>query len=152
MRTMAKILLINGPNLNLLGEREPEIYGKQTLAEVVEATNKHAQSLGIELLAFQSNSEGDIIDRLHAARHDKVDYILLNPGALTHTSVALRDAVLSINKPMIEIHLSNIFAREEFRRHSYLSDIATAVITGLGANGYLAAVSFVAEKLNIQNK
>lgn len=142
------VLLINGPNLNLLGSREPEIYGKQTLDEIVTEAAEYGKSLGIELSAFQSNHDGEIIDRLHQTLHEKVDYILLNPGALTHTSIALRDALLSIEKPFIEIHLSNIFAREEFRQHSYVSDIAKAVITGLGATGYRAALLFVAQDLS----
>ena len=147
----SRVLLINGPNLNLLGEREPDVYGRQTLAEIVTNTSEHAAQQGIELLAFQSNSESEIIERLHTARHDDIDYVLINPGAFTHTSVALRDALLAMDKPAIEIHLSNIFAREEFRRHSYISDIATAVITGLGAQGYIAAILFVAEQLKQKN-
>ena len=135
-----KFLVLHGPNLNLLGEREPEVYGAATLAEIDAGLVAQAERRGHRLQTFQSNAEHGLIDRIHAAKKDGVDFILINPGALTHTSVALRDALLGVALPFIEIHLSNIFAREAFRRHSYLSDIAVAVISGLGAYGYELAL------------
>ena len=138
--TTNKILIINGPNLNLLGKREPEIYGTQTLAQIIEQTCATARELNVEVDHLQSNSEAEIIERIHQVMDDGTDFIIINPGALTHTSVALRDAFLSIAKPFIEIHLSNVFAREAFRRQSFLSDIAIAVISGAGAKGYELAL------------
>ena len=135
-----KILILNGPNLNLLGKREPEIYGKQTLAQIIEQAQSKAKELNVEISHMQSNSEAEIIGRIHQTMDDKTDFIIINPGALTHTSVALRDAFLSVSKPFIEIHLSNVFARETFRRQSFLSDIAVAVISGAGAQGYELAL------------
>ncbi len=135
-----KFLVLHGPNLNLLGEREPEVYGTATLAEIDAGLVAQAERRGHRLQTFQSNAEHGLIDRIHAAKKDGVDFILINPGALTHTSIALRDALLGVALPFIEIHLSNIFAREAFRRHSYLSDIAVAVISGLGAYGYELAL------------
>ena len=135
-----KFLVLHGPNLNLLGEREPEVYGAATLAEIDAGLVAQAERRGHRLQTFQSNAEHGLIDRIHAAKKDGVDFILINPGALTHTSIALRDALLGVALPFIEIHLSNIFAREAFRRHSYLSDIAVAVISGLGAYGYELAL------------
>ena len=135
-----KFLVLHGPNLNLLGEREPEVYGTATLAEIDAGLVAQAERRGHRLQTFQSNAEHSLIDRIHAAKKDGVDFILINPGALTHTSIALRDALLGVALPFIEIHLSNIFAREAFRRHSYLSDIAVAVISGLGAYGYELAL------------
>lgn len=144
---MAKaILLINGPNLNLLGTREPDIYGKTTLKDVEEAAVSQASDLGIKLHAFQSNHEGAIIDRIHEARGN-CQYVVINPGALTHTSVGLRDALSGVGIPFIEVHISNVHAREAFRHHSYLSDKAVAVICGLGTFGYKAAIDFIAQKL-----
>ncbi|EMC92743.1 hypothetical protein BAUCODRAFT_77582 [Baudoinia panamericana UAMH 10762] len=143
-----KVLLINGPNLNLLGLREPHIYGHTTLKDVEEAARKQTESYGLTLEAFQSNNEGAIIDRLHEARR-KCKFIVINPGGLTHTSVALRDALLGIEVPFIEVHASNIHAREPFRHHSYLSDKAVGVICGLGVFGYTAAFDFVAQKLGM---
>ncbi|SMY20909.1 unnamed protein product [Zymoseptoria tritici ST99CH_1A5] len=140
------ILLVNGPNLNLLGLREPHIYGSTTLDDVQTAAVKQAEGLGITLSHFQSNHEGAIIDRLHEAR-GKIDYVIINPGGLTHTSVALRDALLGAELPFIEIHVSNVHTREAFRHHSYLSDKAIAVICGLGVFGYTAAVDFLALRL-----
>lgn len=137
---MARVLLLNGPNLNLLGTREPAVYGTDTLASIEQRAADLARELGHELLAFQSNAEHELIECIHRARPDGVAFILINPGALTHTSIALRDALLGAAVPFIEVHLSNIFAREPFRRHSYLSDIAVGVISGLGAFGYEAAV------------
>ena len=136
---MARLLLLNGPNLNLLGRREPGIYGATTLADIEAAARATATAAGHQLEAFQSNSEAALVDRIQQAAGD-VDFILLNPGALTHTSVAIRDALLGVAIPFIEIHLSNVHAREEFRRHSYLSDVAVGVITGLGALGYQLAL------------
>jgi 3-dehydroquinate dehydratase-2 len=144
---MAKLLVLHGPNLNLLGTREPEIYGSQTLADIDADLLAQARSLGHELDCFQSNSEGELIDRIHAAQDDQVDYIVINPAALTHTSVALRDALSGVAIPFIEVHLSNVHAREAFRQVSYLSDIATGVICGLGAYGYQLAIAAVDQRL-----
>ncbi|MBL4733704.1 MAG: type II 3-dehydroquinate dehydratase [Rhizobiaceae bacterium] len=137
------ILLINGPNLNLLGTREPEIYGSQTLADVEHLCLSHAKTLGMDLAAFQANSEGAIIDAIHDAR-GKHQIIIINPGAYTHTSVAIRDALSGVAIPVYEVHLSNVHAREPFRKHSYISDIAVGVICGLGSQGYLAAIDAIA--------
>jgi 3-dehydroquinate dehydratase-2 len=140
---MAKnILLLNGPNLNLLGSREPEVYGSTTLADIERAAAEQAAQAGAKLAAFQSNHEGALIDRIHAAKKEGVDAIVINPGGLTHTSVSLRDALASVAIPFVEIHISNIHQREAFRHHSYLSGIATGVICGLGTEGYTAAISF----------
>ena len=133
---MASILVLNGPNLNLLGTREPEIYGSQTLADISQDLAETAASQGHQLECFQSNAEHALIDRIHAARDEAIDFILINPAAFTHTSVAIRDALLGVNIPFIEVHLSNMHAREPFRQHSYLSDVAVGVICGLGAQGY----------------
>lgn len=143
---MARILLLNGPNLNLLGTREPGLYGQATLADIEAAARTLAQSLGHQLDCFQSNSEAALVDRVQAAR-GQADFLLINPGALTHTSVALRDALLAIALPFIEIHISNVQAREEFRRHSYFSDIAVGTLTGLGPFGYELAVRAADEQL-----
>ncbi|KAL4886486.1 Dehydroquinase [Aspergillus karnatakaensis] len=141
---MAKsILLINGPNLNLLGTREPHIYGATTLSDVEESSKAHAASFGATLETYQSNHEGAIVDRIQAARGN-TDAIIINPGAYTHTSVAIRDALLGVSIPFIELHVSNPHAREPFRHHSYLSDKASAIIVGLGAYGYKVAVEHVA--------
>lgn len=136
------ILLLNGPNLNLLGTREPEVYGNTTLSDIVNAAKAQAEAAGARLQSFQSNHEGALIDRIHAAKSEDVDMILINPGGLTHTSVSLRDALSSIAIPFIEIHISNIHNRESFRHHSYLSAIATGVICGLGIDGYRLALDF----------
>ncbi len=144
---MARILVLNGPNLNLLGTREPEIYGSASLDEIMEEVRAVAARRGCDVETMQSNSEGELVDRIHQAREDRVEFILFNPGALTHTSVALRDALLGVAIPFIEIHLSNVFAREEFRRKSYLSDIAVGVISGLGARGYALALEAAAARL-----
>jgi len=135
MDTKFKVLVLNGPNLNMLGKREPGIYGAQTLDEVIEQLAIQAQEKEIELSHLQSNAEHLLIEAIHQA-YQKIDFIIINPAAFTHTSVAIRDALLSVAIPFIEVHLSNVHAREEFRHHSYLSDIATGVICGLGANGY----------------
>jgi 3-dehydroquinate dehydratase-2 len=137
---MAHILLLNGPNLNLLGRREPGIYGQVTLDQLHERLTQQAAELGHRLTAFQSNSESDLIARVHEAPAGHVGFILFNPAAFTHTSVALRDALLAVKVPFIEVHLSNVHAREGFRHHSYFSDIAVGVITGLGAVGYELAL------------
>jgi 3-dehydroquinate dehydratase II len=136
-----RILLINGPNLNLLGLREPSIYGSTTLAEVEQQAQTLAQEHSAALETFQSNTEGSIIDRIHDAR-GKIDAIVINPAGLTHTSVALRDALLGVDIPFVEIHISNTHARESFRHHSYLSDKAKAVIMGLGVWGYQVAIQY----------
>ncbi len=130
-----KILVLNGPNLNLLGVREPGIYGKSGLAEINAGLKKIAEENGIELETFQSNAEFEIINKIHSAMRS-VDYIVINPAAFTHTSVAIRDALLGVKIPFFEVHISNVHAREEFRHHSYLSDIATGVICGFGTDGY----------------
>lgn len=145
---MSQLLLINGPNLNLLGSREPEVYGRQTLADIETALVAEATRLGHELHCFQSNHEGALVDRVQQARSDGVRFILINPGAYTHTSVALRDALLAVTIPFIEIHLSNVHARETFRKHSYLSDIALGVIAGCGALGYQLALRAAHERLS----
>jgi len=137
------VLVLHGPNLNLLGTREPGHYGTTTLPEI----NAHLASLagdsGVQLSAFQSNSESELIERIHAAAADAVDFIIINPAAFTHTSVALRDALAGVAIPFVEVHLSNVFAREPFRHRSYFSDLAVGVISGLGAHGYEAALTFV---------
>lgn len=137
---MSRFLLLNGPNLNLLGTREPATYGVQTLADIEDMTRQQAQSLGHTLDCFQANGEAALIERIHQARDEQVNCILLNPAAYTHTSVALRDALLAVVIPFIEIHLSNTAAREPFRAHSYFSDIAVGTITGFGAHSYLLAL------------
>ncbi len=139
MSTKFSILLLNGPNLNMLGKREPEIYGSSSLDDIVEDITKTASQNSISLSHVQSNAEHELIDAIHKA-HNKVDFIIINPAAFTHTSVALRDALLSVNIPFIEVHLSNVHAREQFRHHSYLSDVAVGVICGLGTNGYTFAL------------
>jgi 3-dehydroquinate dehydratase II len=137
---VSKLLVINGPNLNLLGLREPGVYGATTLADLEAQCLQAARDLGHELAAFQNNSEGALVDRIHAARGEGVAFIVINPGAYTHTSIALRDALLGVAIPFIEVHISNVHARETFRQHSYLSDIALGVITGLGIVGYELAL------------
>jgi 3-dehydroquinate dehydratase-2 len=144
---MARLLLLNGPNLNLLGTREPAVYGTDTLETIEKRAAAVAQESGHELLAFQSNAEHELIERIHRARAEGVAFIIVNPGAFTHTSIALRDALLGTGLPFIEVHLSNTHAREAFRRHSYFSDIAVGVICGLGAFGYEAAVRAAALRL-----
>lgn len=145
---MAKnILLLNGPNLNLLGTREPEVYGTTTLADVERTAVAQASAAGARLTAFQSNHEGALIDRIHAARSEGVDAIIINPGGLTHTSVALRDALAGVAIRFVEVHISNIHQREAFRHHSYLSSVAVGVICGLGVDGYRLAVDFALNRL-----
>jgi len=145
---MAKILLINGPNLNLLGKREPEIYGSDTLADIESRLQKQAKSLGHELLCFQSNTEGAIVDRIQAAETEGVAWIIINAGALTHTSVALRDVLAGTAIPFIEVHISNVHAREAFRHQSYLSALAAGIIVGLGTHGYELALEAVAKQIS----
>ena len=144
---MARILLINGPNLNLLGEREPEFYGNVTLAEIDTRLARQAKAAGHRLQSFQSNAEHALIERVHQAAAENVAFMLLNPGAYTHTSIALRDALTGTRIPFIEVHLSNIYAREAFRHHSYFSGIAVGVVSGLGAHGYELALAAAIEKL-----
>jgi 3-dehydroquinate dehydratase-2 len=144
---MATLLLINGPNLNLLGSREPGVYGHTDLATLERRLHAQAEGLGHRLLAFQSNAEHAIVERIQRAPQDGVQFLLLNPGAFTHTSIAMRDALLAVAVPFIEIHLSNTFAREEFRHHSYFSDIAAGCLFGLGALGYELALQAAANKL-----
>jgi 3-dehydroquinate dehydratase-2 len=137
-----KLLLLNGPNLNLLGTREPAVYGAATLADIESAAQAQATAAGGSLSCFQSNHEGALIDRIHAAREEGIDAIVINPGGLTHTSVALRDALAAVAIPFIEVHISNIYQREAFRHHSYLSAIARGTICGLGVDGYRFAIDF----------
>ena len=137
---MSDFLLINGPNLNLLGSREPEVYGADRLEDIEKRCVDMAKTLGHSLVCYQSNAEHELIDRVQQAAADGVDFIILNPGAFTHTSIALRDALLAVQIPFIEIHLSNTFAREEFRHNSYFSDIASSCLFGFGAYGYELAV------------
>lgn len=144
---MARILLLNGPNLSLLGTREPHIYGSATLADIEGKLKALCTSSGHELIAAQSNAEHELIGKVHAAKADGTGFIIINPGAFTHTSIALRDAFLSVGVPFIEIHLSNVFAREAFRHHSYLSDIAVGCIYGLGPIGYELALQAAVARL-----
>ena len=137
---MTKILVIHGPNLNLLGTREPEVYGADTLADINQELSQLAAQKGVKLETYQSNDEGDIVSRIQQAGTKKIEFIIINPAAYTHTSVAIRDAFLATRIPFIEVHLSNVFAREEFRTHSYLSDLAVGVISGFGKNSYLLAL------------
>ncbi|MEV6068066.1 type II 3-dehydroquinate dehydratase [Nocardia sp. NPDC052001] len=143
--TVGPILVLNGPNLNMLGLRQPEVYGTDTLDDIVALCNKTAERFGREVNTFQSNSEGALIDRIHAARRVESG-IVINPGGLTHTSVALRDALVIPEVPIVEVHISNVHAREEFRHHSFVSPIATAVIAGMGIQGYAAAIEFLATR------
>ena len=142
----ARVLVIHGPNLNLLGTREPQLYGRDTLADINADLAALAPELGLAVAFFQSNHEGALVDAIHQAR-GQYDAIIINPGAFTHTSIALRDAFLATQVPFIEVHLSNVAAREEFRRHSYLSDLARGTISGFGKNSYLLALRAIAEHL-----
>ncbi len=144
---MSKILLLHGPNLNLLGTREPAVYGTTTLAEIDASLQEKAKLASVDLRCFQSNGEGALIDRIHAAKAEGVGFIVINPGAYTHTSIALRDALAAVAIPFIEVHLSNVHAREEFRKHSYLSDLAVGVVTGLGADGYEFALDAAMKRI-----
>ena len=136
------ILVLHGPNLNLLGEREPQHYGKQTLEDINQALKNIASAKSIQLETMQSNSEADLVNKIQSLSKEKFDFLIINPAAYTHTSVAMRDALSAVKVPFIEVHLSNVYAREPFRHHSYFSDIAVAVISGLGADGYIAALNF----------
>ncbi|GAA0814403.1 type II 3-dehydroquinate dehydratase [Ralstonia mannitolilytica] len=140
------MLVLHGPNLNLLGTREPEVYGATTLADINAALVERAQARGVTLAHFQSNHEGALVDRIHAAKGEGVEFIIINPAAYTHTSVALRDALAGVAIPYIEVHLSNVHRREPFRHHSYLADQAVGVICGLGWRGYLAALDYAIDQ------
>ena len=142
------ILVVHGPNLNLLGVREPAHYGNATLADINNSLLAQAKQAGITLEAYQSNAEAEIVAKIQSLTVNKVDFIIINPAAFTHTSVSIRDAISAVNIPFIEVHLSNVYARESFRHHSYFSDIAVGVISGLGAEGYNAALQFAIHKLN----
>jgi 3-dehydroquinate dehydratase-2 len=145
---MSTILVLHGPNLNMLGTREPEVYGHETLTDINERLHDQAAEAGHHLLHLQSNAEYELIERIHDARSEGVDFILFNPAAFTHTSVALRDAMLASGIPFIEVHLSNVHARESFRHHSYFSDIADGVISGLGSLGYDLALTAALQRLH----
>ena len=144
---MATILVLHGPNLNLLGEREPEVYGSVTLNEINQQLEQQARETGHHLLSMQSNAEYELVERIQDARHEGVNFIIINPAAFTHTSVAIRDALLAVAIPFIEVHLSNIHQREAFRQKSYFSDVAEGVIYGLGSQGYTLALSAIINKL-----
>ncbi len=144
---MAKLLVLHGPNLNLLGKREPEHYGSVRLSDLDARLQMLAREAGHELTAFQSNAEHELVARIHQAGEESVAFIIINPAAFTHTSVSLRDALLGVAIPFIEVHLSNVYRREEFRHHSFLSDIAAGIIAGLGPKGYELAVGAVVERL-----
>lgn len=145
---MATILVLHGPNLNMLGSREPEIYGSETLSDINQRLTNSSTELGHHLQYLQSNAEYELIDRIHDAKQEGVDFIIINPAAFTHTSVALRDALLSVEIPFIEVHLSNVHSREAFRHHSYFSDIAIGVICGLGSQGYDLALQAAIKQLD----
>jgi 3-dehydroquinate dehydratase-2 len=145
---MASIRVLHGPNLNLLGTREPEVYGSETLNDINQRLEIQASRAAYDISFFQSNAEHEIVDAIQAGIADKVDYFIINPGAFTHTSIAIRDAFFAVNIPFIEVHLSNVHAREAFRQHSYLSDIAQGVILGLGAQGYELALQAVISQMN----
>lgn len=149
---MANLLVLNGPNLNLLGSREPELYGATQLAAINAHLEELARAAGHTLVCFQSNAEHELVERVQAAGRNATDYIIINPAAFTHTSVALRDALSAVRIPFIEVHLSNIYAREAFRRHSYFSDIAAGVISGLGAVGYELALQAVLQHFSTRDK
>lgn len=144
--TQKHILVVHGPNLNLLGTREPEHYGRDTLAQIDQRLQQRARAAGARLNSFQSNAEAELVDRIHQAAQEGVNFILINPAAFTHTSVALRDAIAAVAIPFIEVHLSNVFAREAFRHHSFFSDLAVGVISGLGPLGYELALDYALSK------
>jgi 3-dehydroquinate dehydratase-2 len=146
LNLMKKILVLHGPSLNLLGLREPSVYGVTSLTMLNEQLQAHASASSVSLSAKQSNSEAELINTIQQALIDKIDYLIINPAAYTHTSIAMRDALLAVNIPFIEVHISNVHAREPFRHHSYFSDIAEGVISGLGTNGYLLALQAIIEK------
>ena len=145
---MAAILVLHGPNLNLLGSREPEIYGSETLDEINHRLQAEAERAGVSLTCLQSNGEQELIEAIHQARADDTQFIIINPAAFTHTSVAIRDALAGVDIPCIEVHISNVYAREPFRHHSYISDIAEVVISGLGSFGYDCALTAVLQSLD----
>ena len=145
---MAKILVIHGPNLNLLGTREPGHYGRETLEDINNQLIQQGVELGHTVRCFQSNAEHALISSVHQAAHDNIDFLILNPAAFTHTSIALRDALLAVAIPFIEVHLSNIYARESFRHHSYFSDIAIGVMSGLGARSYTLALDYLMSEVH----
>ncbi len=147
---MAKLLVLNGPNLNLLGNREPGHYGTDNLEQINQRLLEQADAAGHQLETFQSNAEHELVDRIHQAASDGVAWIIINPAAFTHTSVAVRDALAGVAIPFVEVHLSNVQAREEFRHHSYFSDIASGVISGLGAHGYELALAAILRRLTVQ--
>ena len=148
---MPKILVMHGPNLNLLGTREPEVYGGDTLTAIEQRLVRLAQEGGVDLAAYQSNAEADLVNRIQQAAREGVNFIIINPAAYTHTSIAMRDALAAVRIPFIEVHLSNVFAREVFRHRSYFSDIAVGVISGLGAKGYELALAYAMDKI-VQRK
>jgi 3-dehydroquinate dehydratase II len=149
---MTRLLVLHGPNLNLLGTREPGVYGNVTLQQIDAALADRAKQAGVELVTFQSNHEGELVDRIHAAHAEQVEFILINPAAYTHTSVAIRDALKGVDIPFVEIHLSNVHRREPFRHHSYFSDVAEGVICGFGWRGYLFALEFALDRLASQSR
>ena len=146
VKALRNVLVLHGPNLNLLGTREPEVYGATTLADINAALAERAKARGVTLAHFQSNHEGALVDRIHAAKSEGVEFIIINPAAYTHTSVALRDALAGVVIPYIEVHLSNVHRREPFRHHSYLADQAVGVICGLGWRGYVAALDYAIDQ------
>jgi len=145
---MASILVLHGPNLNLLGTREPEVYGHSTLQDINDMLSEQCQEKGHHFQALQSNAEYELIERIHEAKQEAIDFIVLNPAAFTHTSIALRDALLGVGIPFIECHLSNVYTREDFRKHSYFSDIAVGIISGFGATSYTLALQAAFEHIN----
>ena len=149
---MSDVLVLNGPNLNLLGDREPEIYGAETLDDINRRLFEDAERLGISMACLQSNAESELIEAVHQARSEGTQFIIINPAAFTHTSVALRDALLGVDIPFIEVHLSNVHAREAFRHHSYFSDVAVAVICGLKSFGYDCALAAAVEHIESQQR
>lgn len=142
------ILVIHGPNLNLLGLREPEHYGSTTLASINQMLTDKAKAANVNLVAFQSNSEAELVSKIQSLATEKADFVIINPAAFTHTSVAMRDALSAVKTPFIEVHLSNVFAREAFRHHSYFTDIAVGIISGLGAQGYALALDYAIQHIN----
>ncbi len=146
MPTYKHILALHGPNLNLLGAREPQHYGSDTLAAIDQRLVARAQQAGASLTAYQSNIEGELVDRIQQAQREGVDFIIINPAAFTHTSIAMRDALAAVRIPFIEVHLSNVFAREEFRHRSYFTDLAVGIISGLGAKGYELALEYALQE------
>ena len=142
------ILVLHGPNLNLLGLREPEHYGSETLSSINQTLTDIATQAGVELEAYQSNTEGDLVTKIQSIATSKIDFVIINPAAFTHTSVAMRDALSAVKVPFIEVHLSNVYAREAFRHHSYFTDIAVGIISGLGAQGYTLALDYAIRRIN----